>query len=201
MKRIIMLLLCLLLPLAMWGCSSAKAEQEGMVNQEGAELNTQIGDDTVYGKVESIVGNEVTLALGEPQQSTASSISAQEGERMQVGESPTASGEKPSFGSGERPTGQMPSGERPGNGQMPSGGKTVSGDEANVVLEGQPVQQGSAAMGRSVSLTYSGETATYLLPVGMSIGSGDFSNISEGMVLALSFNAEGDISAVRILAS
>ena len=38
-------------------------------------------------------------------------------------------------------------------------------------------------------------TATYLLPVGMPIGAGDYSTVSTGMVLELSLDADGDVVA------
>ena len=203
MKRIIMLL-CLLLPLTLWGCSAAKAEQEGIVKEGAVQPATEDSGATVYGKVESIVGNEVVLALGEPQKSTASSLEAPEGQDAQTGEAPEgqkiqigeaqadASGKKITFGEGERPSGKTfsSSGERAG-GQMSSGGKDVQSIQAS---------GNSGGMGRSVSLDYTGEKAKYLLPVGMAIGSGDFSNVSKGMVLALSLNGEGTITAVRIIA-
>lgn len=194
MKRIIMLL-CVLLPLLLWGCSATKGEQEGLIKDGAAQPATEDGGNTVYGKVESIVGNEVVLALGKPQQSTASSLEAPEGQKVQIGEAPQ--GEVPegtdTFGTGERPSGEKRSF---GTGQRPGGGQALSG-ENNV----QSIQASgnSGGMGRSVSLDYTGETSTYLLPVGMAIGSGDFSNVSEGMVLALSLNEEGAITAVRIL--
>ncbi len=204
MKRIAMLL-CLLLPLTLWGCSAAKVEQEGIIKEGAVQPAAENGGATVYGKVESIVDNEVLLALGEPQKSTASSLEAPEGsdvqtdeapegQKVQIGEAPQAdaSGESITFGEGERPDGKtfFGSGERSG-GQMPSGGK----DAQTIQASGN-----SGGMGRSVSLDYTGETAKYLLPVGMAIGSGDFSNVSKGMVLALSLNGEGTITAVRILA-
>ncbi len=207
MKRIIMLL-CLLLPLFMWGCSAPKAEQEGIIKEGAVQPATENGGATVYGKVESIVGNEVVLTLGEPLKSTASSLEApegenaqtggaQEGQKVQIGEAPQrdASGGAVTFGTGERPDGA--SGERPSfnSGQRPSSQMPSGENVQSIQASGN-----SGGMGRSVSLDYTGETATYLLPVGMAIGSGDFSNVSEGMVLALSLNGEGAITAVRILA-
>ena len=41
-------------------------------------------------------------------------------------------------------------------------------------------------------------TATYLLPVGMPIGTGDYSTVSTGMVLELSLDADGDVVAASI---
>ena len=41
-------------------------------------------------------------------------------------------------------------------------------------------------------------TATYLLPVGMPIGTGDYSTVSTGMVLELSLDADGDVIAASV---
>ncbi|HWR23491.1 MAG TPA: hypothetical protein VN366_08450 [Feifaniaceae bacterium] len=201
MKRIVALL-CLLLPLALWGCSSAEAGPEGVVTK-GVQPVTEDAGTAVYGRVESIVGNEVVLALGKPQVSTASSLEtpegqaaqgrAQEGRQIEIGEAPEgdASGSGPSFSTGGRSGGgeTFTSGGPQGSGRAPSG-------EANAPFI-QP--SGDAGTVRGASLEYTGETATYLLPVGMAIGSGDFSSVSEGMVLALSLNGEGAITAVRVL--
>ena len=41
-------------------------------------------------------------------------------------------------------------------------------------------------------------TATYLLPVGMPIGTGDYSTVSTGMVLELSLDVDGDVVAASV---
>ena len=41
-------------------------------------------------------------------------------------------------------------------------------------------------------------TAIYLLPVGMPIGTGDYSTVSTGMVLELSLDADGDVVAASV---
>ncbi len=214
MKRIMMLSLCLLLPAALLGCSAAQGEGGNNTQQEGViQFAVQGGGTTVYGKVEKIVGNEVVLALGEPERSTASSIGGRpddttgEAEAQGDASGGERSGMQVSEGSGERPSGgQRPSGgsgTRPSGGQIPSG-SFGEGPSGGMTFEnGQSMQAGgnAAGTGRSVTLTYSGETRTFLLPVGMAIGSGDFSNVSKGMVLALFLDGEGSITAVRILAS
>ena len=198
MKRIMMLSLCLLLIAALLGCS-AQAEKEKTLQQEGViQSAVQTEGTTVYGKVEKIVGNEVVLALGEPERSTASSMGGRP--NGTTGEGEASQGD---VSGGERPQVSEGVGTRPSGGQMPSGnfGERPSG---NVTFEnGQSLQAGGTLTetGRSVTLTYSGETGTFLLPVGMAIGAGDFSNVSKGMVLALSLDGEEMVTAVRILAS
>ncbi|MDD3921806.1 MAG: hypothetical protein PHO41_11610, partial [Eubacteriales bacterium] len=91
-------------------------------------------------------------------------------------------------------------------GEMPAGG-TAHGRSIDADVTGQV----DSIIGNEVVLTLgevengtftagaSGETATYLLPVGMTIGSGDFSSVTSGMVLGLSLNDSGAITAVSVL--
>ena len=78
---------------------------------------------------------------------------------------------------------EMPKGEL-GNGEMP----------------------GNMKVGRSgpASIEKSGETASYIIPVGMKISgangrNNDYSSISAGMVLRLTLNADGYVVAAEIL--
>lgn len=218
MKRIALLLSITLILFAA-GCAKSGDQNAAKTNQQldVSAAPADAGSSLVYGRVDSIIGNEVVLALGEPQRGGGSSSSsadqsgAQADGKQQSGASGEQSGENPSgtSGTGQRgnwsasggnatdgaPSGEMPSGqtfsgEAP-SGQMPSG-EAPSGDIAAAL-------SGNAGGGRSVSLTYSGDTATYLLPVGMAIGSGDFSDVTEGMVLSLTLDTEGTITAVSIL--
>ncbi len=80
----------------------------------------------------------------------------------------------------QRPSfdGEAPSGSGRGQGGFPGGGSM-----------------------QDVEITYTGEEATYLLPVGMEIGSGDFSSVTEGMILRLSLNNEETIIAVTVISA
>ena len=206
MKRIAAVVLSIALMLFAAGCSKSDGYKSAAATQKGTMDVSQASSDTtvVYGRVDSIVGNEVTLALGEPQKggnnSTATASSGNEWQSTQSGQQSqdgtgNAGGERPSGNMGQRrsgdTTGEMPSGGVP-SGEMSSGGAS-SGEQ-------QGTAAGSAKQsGRSVTLDYSGETATYLLPVGMTIGTGDFSDVTEGMVLSITLNAESTITAVTIL--
>jgi hypothetical protein len=57
--------------------------------------------------------------------------------------------------------------------------------------------------GGSIEIEYTGETETYDLPAGMAIGDGDFTDVTEGMILRLTFSTYDDgtetISSVEIL--
>lgn len=207
MKRIAALVITIALVLCAAGCSKSNGNQSAAATQKGTMDISQAassGTSVVYGRVDSIVGNEVTLALGEPQNggNTASSSSLGQDNQAQTGteqssqrldgqssQSSRSDGTgtrqwsknaSDSANAGEMPSGAAPSGEMP-FGEMPSG----TGD--------------AAQSGRSVTLDYTGETATYLLPVGMAIGTGDFSDVTEGMVLSLTLSADSTITAVTIL--
>ena len=64
----------------------------------------------------------------------------------------------------------------------------VVGNEIELALQ---TQSGNA-------YTPTGETAAYLIPVGMSVGSGDYSSVSVGMVLGLKLE-DGAVRGVSIL--
>lgn len=213
MKRIAALVFSITLVLFAAGCSKSNGNQSAAATHKGTmDFSQAASSDTtvVYGRVDSIVGNEVTLALGKPQQQseeTASSSSVTDGDSAKTqtaGEQePKTEGQssekRGSGGSGTRQwsnstsgsanTGEMPSGAAQ-SGEMPSG--EMPSQEGNT-------QQSGTQRARSVTLDYTGETATYLLPVGMTIGTGDFSDVTEGMVLSLTLSADSTITAVTIL--
>lgn len=103
-----------------------------------------------------------------------------------------------SEGMGERPTGGN-QGEAQGmplslgEGEIIGRVESIVGNRATLLL-------GSVSGGE---VTYGTETAAYLLPVGMAIGTGDFSSVSAGMVLKLSLETAADgtenITAVSIV--
>ncbi len=208
MRRIALLLSITLVFFAA-GCAKAGNQDAAKANQEldvsSGPAAADSGSTMVYGRVDSIVGNEVVLALGEPQKGGGAAASSdqdagQAGSEQQS--DATGKRQQGNWGgnasdgatSGEMPSGEMPSGEAPSD-------KMLSGESPS--FNSSAAQSGNAGAtrqsGRSVSLTYTGKTATYLLPVGMAIGSGDFSDVTEGMVLSLALNAEETITAVSIL--
>ncbi|MEL7601632.1 MAG: hypothetical protein AAGU77_00590 [Bacillota bacterium] len=202
------------------GCAKAGNQDAAKANQEldvsSGPAAADSGSTMVYGRVDSIVGNEVVLALGEPQKGGGAAAASSDQDAGQAGSEQqsdaTGKRQQGNWGgntsdgatSGEMPSGKLSSGEIP-SGEMPSGeapsDKMLSGESPS--FNSSAAQSGNAGVtrqsGRSVSLTYTGETATYLLPVGMAIGSGDFSDVTEGMVLSLTLNAEETITAVSIL--
>ncbi len=198
MRQIIIIALVLSLCFT-WGC----AGQTNEADQQGATLdlpaaqsvapasNTDFpggsseGVTTVVGKVERIVGNEVTLELGELSGET--SIAARGGGATKNSEE--AAGQQGPDSSKSSGLDTMPKQE-----EMPSG-------QASPLDGDMPAGTGDhIARGASLSITYIGETVTYLLPVGMAIGSGDFASVTEGMVLSITMNGQGAITAVSVLA-
>ena len=153
----------------------------------------QDGDTQVTGEVTSIVGNEVTLALGEVIENERENRG---GEKPVDGEMPEMS--EGGFGNGEMPEGfEMPEGGF-GNGEMPE------------MPEGMKIPEGGfggnmkGGRGGSSTIEKSGETAAYTIPVGMTIsGAGgrnsDYSAISAGMMLRLTLNSDGYVVAAEII--
>ena len=203
-KRIAaILVLCMI----MSGCSAADAtpEQAQAVTAAANNYTAQEGDTVVTGEVTAIVGNEVTLALGElkqderPQEGKKRRTDEQSDESgsSEKAESDSPAGGEPSAAGGEGMDGerrQRPDGE---NGERPdmaggssSGEKTSSGRS-----RGGPSRQRS-------SLEKSGEEAVYTIPVGMPIDglSGrntDYNGITVGTVLTLTLNSEGVVCAAK----
>ncbi|MBR4223713.1 MAG: hypothetical protein IKR73_02775 [Oscillospiraceae bacterium] len=202
-KRIITAVLCILLT----GCSlsditdkiKGKEEEQTQMTAETAAPNNYVKKDTdieVTGEVTSITGNEVTLALGEAS-GESSEDAGEDSERPSFGDGEMPSfgdGEMPSFGDGERPS--FGDGERPsfGDGERPSfgdGERPSFGDGS-----------GNGRSRRKKSIEKTGEEATYIIPVGMTIDglSGrkqDYSGITVGTVLTLTVNSDGVVCAAR----
>lgn len=138
------------------------------------------------------------------------------GEGFPGGEIPEFNGEMPEF-NGERPEG-MPEnmdGRQPGEGgkadrEQPDG--EGEGRRPNITAaatgDNQVIGKVQRIVGNYVtlligenqngSIEYTGEEANYLLPVGMTIGTGDFSSVNAGMVLSLTFDGD-NITAVSIV--
>jgi hypothetical protein len=171
MKKWIVMGFVLALAALAAGCTPSKAAGAlpTAAQDEGAAVEAA---STVTGEVESIVGNAVTLKLG------AVKDGAEGGEDAQA--QPSAA---PAKAEGEPPAG------------MPEGGGTPEGTSFSFGMSGGNGKSVSAA----VELELTGETAEYLLPVGMRIGAGDYAQVASGMALRLSLDAEGNVIAADIL--
>lgn len=210
MKKKLVVLMAVLLILAVCGCG--QQEETVVINIEAkpqddkgsadaprqAEQSAGLSAQTVVGRVDSIVGNEVTLTLGTVD-STGQERRSNENDNTG---SPQADGMPSTEDRSGAPGGDMP-------GEMTEGAFPFEGMEmpqrGDREASNRPVGGNSRGGGNGeasasrVNVSYTGKTAVYLLPVGMAIGTGDFTTVSEGMVLQLSLNDEGTITAVSIL--
>lgn len=205
MKIISAILAAMMILFGFCGCSGQGDESGGTEETDGSSLTKEaVSQRTVVGEVDSIVGNEVTLLIGEitgPEaggdfQAPEEGTSAAEG-----GEAISAAGEETSGDAKGAPAGDAAGGEKPDKGSgegMPTGGEAPAGAPT-----GGDMPEGGGEGGGSVEIEYTGETETYELPAGMAIGSGDFTDVTEGMILRLTFSTYEDgaeaISSVEIL--
>lgn len=105
-------------------------------------------------------------------------------------------------------------GEMPEGMELPEGTGTAGGTGTTGGVQSQTLQvevaetvtgEVESIVGNEVTLLLTDgtepsaeATATYLLPVGMPIGTGDYSTVSTGMVLELSLDADGDVVAASV---
>lgn len=220
----------LLALLMMTGCSADKNSGEAPAQEFAAQTEyvMQDGDTQITGEVTSIVGNEVTLALGEITENEKGNRGGEKPadgempemqERAEVPEGDFEKGEMPEMPEGaEIPEGDFEKGEMPempegaeipegdfGNGEMPERMENSKGDYGNgEVQEGLGGENTKGSKGGSATIEKNGETAAYTIPVGMTIsGTGgrnsDYSAISAGMVLRLTLNSDGYVVAAEII--
>lgn len=176
------------------------------------EYVMQEGDMQIVGEVTQIVGNEVTLALGEAvENSTEKDMSEmpQNGDKpqfdMENGEFPQMpQGEDmPQFDMGKDEVPQMPQDEDIP--QMPEGGfSNMDGGDFPDINSGEAPEFKRGGRKSSVSVEKSGETGTYIIPVGMTVSgasgrSSDYTAVSAGMTLRLTLNSEGYTVAAEIM--
>ncbi|MGI5884827.1 MAG: hypothetical protein ACOX83_07685 [Candidatus Spyradocola sp.] len=83
-----------------------------------------------------------------------------------------------------------------------AGGTGTAGEELQVEVAETVTGEVESIVGNEVTLLPEGggDAAAYLLPVGMSVGSGDYSSVTAGMTLSLSLDAEGRVVAASVLA-
>jgi len=146
-KKWLSLFFVLILCAALFGCQNT-ADNTGTTNEE----STSEDGDSLYGQVESIDGNEVTLALAETPQG---------GNAMPEGEMPE--GEIPE---GEMPEGEIPEGEMPEDmeeGQMP--GLNLTGETKVITLTDDMLAD--IAVGDIIIVKMDNNTVTSAVKAGM----------------------------------
>ena len=105
--------------------------------------------------------------------------------------------------------GEMPEGMELPEGTGTAGGTGTTGGAQSRTLQVEVAEtvtgEVESIVGNEVTLLLTDgtdpsaeATATYLLPVGMPIGTGDYSTVSTGMVLELSLDADGDVVAASV---
>ncbi len=191
-KRIISALLSVLVLL----CAGCSQEGKGSNDERGAmsqgtsqsrQTAVAISDSvkqnatkTVTGTVQSIVGNEVTLLIT-AQSKGAEGSDTDNAERQNRGER------------GERPNREMAAGENAA--EMPQAVRFAEGEREQRRAVRENTQQNSD--GSATEETKNGskseqQTVTYLLPVGMSMGSKDYSSVTAGNTLKIYFGSHPD---------
>lgn len=195
------------------GKNSGMPRESMPENATVTEYIMQEGDTQIVGEVTQIVGNEITLALGNLIENNT------EKDMQKIPQFDTENGDAPQMPQdGDMPKFDMENGEAP---QMPEGGFPDMGDGdfpdmpeggfpnmdgGNFPDMNSDEASGSKRGGRksSVSVEKSGETGTYIIPVGMTVigASGrnsDYSAISAGMTLRLTLNSDGYTVSAEIL--
>lgn len=169
------------------GCdNSDKMTTNTAVQDNHAEVyEMQEGDSQVSGEVISIVGNEVTLALGEVNERETPSESMPESSVGDDSGEPSLN-ERPSRGNGS----DFANGEKP----------DPSSFEKNRDESGQ---FGNKQRSAGAVIEKSGDTAAYIIPVGMTVSgvsghSSDYSGISEGDILTLIIDSEGTVKSAEV---
>lgn len=186
-------------------CAKSDGKAENTTVQQQAEVyEMQEGDTQVSGEVVSIVGNEVTLALGEviekemPSGGMPQNGESNDSDNSSSDERPER-GERGSFAEGEMPDfGSFDKGERPdlADGEAPDFGSLEKGGNGGGQFENK-------RGGANVTFEKSGESGTYIIPVGMTVSgfsgrSSDYSGISEGDILTLTIDSEGTVKSAEV---
>ena len=196
------------------GCGGSSASAAGTADASSAASATAGADsDVIYGQIQSISGNTLTLLLGEADQAQMQGGSMPSG----GGSAPTGSGSAPSgsapTGGGSAPSGSAPSGSAPaGNGSAPAGSADGStppampsgSGAADFGANGEAADKG---MGGSLPYTFTAgeETLTLTVPDGLAVtlangASGTVSDLAANDVLAVTLSSDGvTASALTVL--
>jgi len=183
-------ILAVTLAAALTGCSLLQAETGVAPPPDGGNGPTIVsqerahGDfenrEMIFGKVQSIVGNEITIALG---------TLPGGGGNDENGDGETGPHTVQGFSMGEAPGG----GEGPGVHEGPG-----AGEGPTLNIGGRVIRPGQE---NDIELEYTGETMTLIIPAGAEIhsavGSGTLEAISKGSVLNIELNTEGEVPIVE----
>lgn len=204
MKKISIILLCLVIVLSFYSCSGKKDDGKGSFNS-----------NIVIGKIEAIDGNKITLAVADMEsmfggkERPSGDFGSFNKDKMPENFDPESfDGEMPEnfnpedFFGGEIPEGFDPEnfgGERPEGFERPEGGEKGERPDRGEIPEDFAPQMGGMMNFDTSSLTFSGETKEYTIPEGMKIGDGDYTSLKVGDVIMIMFDAEGGIGEIRVM--
>lgn len=174
------------------GCSGTAEPAETQAASEAPQTSQVPAqadfDSMVFGEVQSVDGSSITLELG-----TVEGFSAF---------TPDGDGQ-PTPPDGDKPSGEKPSGEKPSEEQSESekpDAEPPAGEQPDGELpEGATPPTGQSPSDVQVTMTKTGETATYTLPEGLKLGGTEETAVTVGMNLALSLDAEGNVVAAQVL--
>lgn len=228
MKRYAVFAIAATVGIVLTGCSTNEAASVPTAPSSDTQsiYVMQEGDTQITGEVTEIIGNEVTLALGNvsqsnPQREIPDNEEISGGEVIpQIGNGEDFPQRENGEGFPQRENGegfpQRENGEgfpgrdfgegfQRGNGEgfpQREGGDGFPQQRGNG--EGFPQMGGGRSRGSSATIEKNGETSSYIIPVGMTVigASGrnnDYSAVSAGMILRLTINANGYVVAAEIL--
>lgn len=203
--KIRIIIAALLAAFMLTACGKDEKSSSGLPSQTTVtEYVLKDGDTQVTGEVTSVAGNEITLSLGEASESTSKANSGNEANAEENAGADETQGEMlesemPDFAGGEAP--DFAGGEMPdfASGEMPD----FAGGEVSD-FAGRNKQGGKKRGGSSVKINTTGETAAYIIPVGMTVSGGtgrssDYSAITVGAAVKITLNADGYVVAAEIL--
>ena len=173
--------------------------------EKPSERPEKMDGKVIIGKIKSVAGNQVTLELAEMPEGGFEDFTMPEG--MEGFTMPEGM---------EFPEGmEMPEGMTPPDGMTPPEGfdgkfpggdfdlsDLMSGDFSMPDFANGERPQGGAMPQMNmedIELTYTGETAKYTIPVGVKVGSGDYTSLSKGMVIMLNLDDNNAVSSVMII--
>ena len=174
------------------GTTKNTTEENTFAYEEESE--EELKDTTVMGIVQSVDGNKVTLSVGG--QMGAPGGEKPDGEKPE-GEAPT--GEKPE---GEAPTdGEAPTGEKP-EGEAPTDGEAPTGEKPEGTLPTGEAPADSSEQAKTGVLTIGDESVLEKVTRDQDGNetkeSITVSDLTEGTMVAITFDADGAITAITV---
>ena len=167
-----------------------------------SEKPEQMKGKVVIGKIKNVAGNQVTLEVAEMPENMEDFTMPEgmedftmpeggmEGFTMPEGMTPPDGKTPPEGFDGEFPGGNFDFSEiMNGDFTMPD-----FGDGGMPQIGGMPEMNME-----DIELTYTGETAKYTIPIGVKVGSGDYTSLSKGMVIMLNLDDNNVVSSVMII--